>query len=211
MEGAEEVVARALERLHVGDDTSRRILDAAVECFTTSGIRRTTMDDIAATAGIGRATLYRRFAGRDDVVRAAVTREMARFVTTVDGTVGGLDDPGDRLVEGFVAILRASRDHPLLNRLIETEPKSLLPFLTTQAGPVLALCRDYLAGQLAASQRAGTMIADVDPAVVAELLVRLSQSLLLTPDGIIDASDEEGLRQLVRTYMVPLLFPTRAG
>lgn len=211
MEGAEHVVARALERLHVDDDTSRRILDAAVERFTTFGIRRTTMEDIAAAAGIGRATLYRRFAGRDDVVRATVTREMARFVTTVDGTVRGLDDPADQFVEGFVTILRSAREHPLLNRLIETEPESLLPFLTTQAEPVLALCRDYLAGQLAASQRAGTMIADVDPTVVAELMVRLSQSLLLTPKGVVDATDEEGLRQLVRTYIVPLLFPDRAS
>lgn len=208
VERADRVVALAVERLHVEDDTSRRILDAAVERFTTFGIRRTTMDDVAAAAGIGRATLYRRFSGRDDIVRATVTREMARFVTTVHESVRDLEDPGDQLVEGFVAILRAAREHPLLNRLIETEPEYLLPFLTVQGEPVLALCRDYLAGQLAASQRAGLMVAEVDPVVIAELMVRLSQSLLLTPKGVIDADDEDGLRRMARAYFVPVLFPS---
>lgn len=207
VEMTESVVARATEQLAVEDDTSRRILDAAVERFTTFGIRRTTMDDVAAAAGIGRATLYRRFAGRDDIVRATVTREMARFVTTVHDAVRTIDDPGEQLVEGFVTILRAAREHPLLNRLIETEPEYLLPFLTVQGEPVLAMCRDYLAGQLAAAQRAGTMVDDLDPAVVAELMVRLSQSLLLTPNGVVDANDEEGLRRMARAYFLPALFP----
>jgi AcrR family transcriptional regulator len=208
VEVTDAVLARAAEELQIEDDTSRRILDAAVERFTRFGIRRTTMDDVAAAAGVGRATLYRRFAGRDEIVRASVTREMARFVTNVHGAVRDLDDPGEQLVEGFVTILRAAREHPLLNRLIETEPEYLLPFLTTQGGPVLAMCRDYLAGQLAAAQRAGTMVADLDPSVVAELVVRLSQSLLLTPTGVIDADDEDGLRRVARACFLPALFPT---
>ncbi|MTV25850.1 helix-turn-helix transcriptional regulator [Nitriliruptoraceae bacterium ZYF776] len=68
MSVTEELLARAEEA--AGDETSRRILAAAVERFSLFGIRRTTMDDVAAAAGIGRATLYRRFSGRDEIVRA---------------------------------------------------------------------------------------------------------------------------------------------
>jgi len=203
---ASEVVARAREV--ADDETARRILTAAVERFTAFGIRRTTMDDVAAGAGIGRATLYRRFAGRDEIVRATVLQEMAGFITTVDAAVAGITDTGERLVEGFVAILRAARDHPLLHRLLETEPEFILPFLTTEGGAVLGLCRDYLAEQLRAAQRVGTMRADIDPEVSAEVLVRLCQSLLLTPRGVIDADDEDGLRRLARAYVVPVLFGT---
>lgn len=204
MSVAAEVVARA--RAAADDETSRRIIAAAVERFTAFGIRRTTMDDVAASAGIGRATLYRRYAGRDEIVRAAVLQEMAGFITTVEEAVADLTDPGDRLVEGFVAILRAARTHPLLHRLLETESTFILPFLTTDGGAVLGLCRDYLAEQLRGAQHAGIMRTEIDPEVSAEVLVRLCQSLLLTPRGVIDADDEEGLRRLARAYVVPVLF-----
>ena len=42
--------------------------------------------------------------------------------------------------------------------------------------------------------------------LVAEMLVRLCQSLLLTPDGMIRLDDDAGLRRLARTYLAPALF-----
>jgi AcrR family transcriptional regulator len=207
MTTADSIGARVERAAEMSDETSRRILDAAVDRFATFGIRRTTMDDVAAAAGIGRATLYRRFAGRDDIVRAAVFRELARFVDEVDARVQELEGPVERFVEGFVAILSAARRHPLLNRLLEIEPELILPFLTVQAGPVLELNREYLSRQLRASQREGSMRQDIDPEIVAELLVRLCQSLLLTPSGLlIESDDEEGLRRLAHAYLAPALF-----
>ena len=208
MSSSGSLVDRLQAAAAADDDTSRRILDAAVDRFATFGIRRTTMDDVAGAAGVGRATLYRRFAGRDDIVRAAMARELARFIAEIDASVQALDDPADRFVEGFVAILRATRNHPLVNRLLEIEPDLVLPFLTVEAGPVLALARDYLSEQLRASQQEGTVRPGVDVDVAAELLVRLCQSLLLTPKGLVDADDDAGLRRLARAYLAPILFRT---
>ncbi|MTV27451.1 hypothetical protein FTX61_18830 [Nitriliruptoraceae bacterium ZYF776] len=132
-------------------------------------------------------------------------QQMASFIATVDAAVAALDDPGERLVEGFVTILRAARTHPLLSRLLETGPDAILPFLTTEGGAVLTLCRDHLAEHLRGFQQAGTMPPELDPEVVAEVIVRLAQSLLITPHGVIDADDEAGLRRLGRAYVVPLL------
>lgn len=212
MSAADRLGARMSAASEMEDETSRRILDAAIDRFTTFGIRRTTMDDVAAAAGIGRATLYRRFAGRDDIVQAAISRELARFVEAVDTRIRELDSPVERFVEGFVAILGSARKHPLVNRLLEIEPELILPFFTVHAAPVVELSREYLARQLGASQRHGEMRRDVDPEVVAELLVRLCQSLLLTPGGgVIDADDEDGLRRLAHAYIAPTLFRKGAG
>lgn len=199
-----------LERVrHAGqaeDDTSERILDAALDRFSTFGIRRTTMDDISSAAGVGRATLYRRFAGRDEIVRAVILREMYRFISEVDASVQEIDDPAQRFVEGFLATMREARQQPLMSRLIEIEPDLLLPFLTVEALPALELARDYLAAQLHESQADGAIAADVDVDVVAEMLVRLCQSLLLTPKGLIDPDDEDGLRRIAETMFAPVLF-----
>lgn len=194
----------------VDDATSTRILDAALDRFTTFGVRRTTMDDIAATAGIGRATVYRRFAGRDDIIRAVILREMGRFIDEVDAAVQRIEGPIDRFVEGFVATLRHAREHPLLRRLLEVEPDLLLPLLTLQGAPGLSLSRAYLADEFRQSQADGHIRSDVDVDLVAEMLVRLCQSLLLTPAGRIELDDDAGLRHLARAYLAPALFTARA-
>lgn len=206
---APPLLSQVRDAAEVDDATSARILDAALDRFTTDGVRRTTMDDIASAAGIGRATLYRRFAGRDEVIRAVILREMGRFISEVDATVQRIADPLDRFVEGFVATLREAREHALLRRVLEVEPDLLLPFLTLQGGPALSLSRAYLADEFRQSQASGHIRADVDVDLVAEMLVRLCQSLLLTPDGLIELRDDAGLRHLARAYLAPALFTSR--
>ena len=200
------LIDRVLDAGEPEDDTAERILDAALDRFSTFGIRRTTMDDISTAAGVGRATLYRRFAGRDEIVRAVILREMFRFISEIDAAVQELDDPRARFVEGFLATMREARKQPLLSRLIEIEPDLLLPFLTVEARPALELARGYLAQQLRDSQEAGAVPADVEVDVVAEMLVRLCQSLLLTPKGLIDPDDEDGLRRIAEDMFAPILF-----
>jgi AcrR family transcriptional regulator len=188
------------------DEVSGRILDAALDRFAAFGLRRTTMEDIASAADVARATVYRRFTGRDEIVRAVILREMARFIAEVDATVQVIEDPVERFVEGFVAILREAREHPLLRRLLDVEPDVILPFLTLDGGAMLQLSRDYLAEQLRQSQCDGEVHAGVDVDLVAELLVRLCQSLLVTPDGLIRLDDDAGLRRLAADYLAPALF-----
>ena len=56
-------------------DTRERILDAAMEAFATNGYARTTMDDIAARAGVAKGTLYWRFKSKEDLLFAGIDRE----------------------------------------------------------------------------------------------------------------------------------------
>jgi TetR/AcrR family transcriptional repressor of mexJK operon len=51
-----------------------RILDAAAELFTKHGYAGTSIEAIAAHAGIGKLTLYRRFADKDALFQAVVLR-----------------------------------------------------------------------------------------------------------------------------------------
>jgi AcrR family transcriptional regulator len=207
----ERLTAQSLDQ-HVAtrtsdrDPTSERILDAAQQRFLLAGIRRTTMDDIAEAAGLGRATLYRRFAGRDDIVLATIAREFERFAHAVEEQMHAFDDPRDRFIEGFVAIVHAAHTHPLLSRLLEVDPDLVLPFLTRQGGVILSFNRTFLADHLRTGQRYGVIREDLDPDEVAELSVRVCHSLLLTPGGLIDAGDRERLRSVARRYLAPILF-----
>ena len=198
----QHVAARTSDR----DPTAERILDAAEHRFLLVGIRRTTMDDIAEAAGLGRATLYRRFAGRDDIVLATIAREFERFAHAVEEQMHAFDDPRDRFVESFVAIVHAAHTHPLVRRLLEVDPDLVLPFLTQQGGVILRFNRTFLADHLRVGQRYGVILEHLDPDEVAEFIVRVCHSLLLTPTGMIDAGDRERLRSVARRYLAPILF-----
>ena len=66
-----------------------RILDAAEVVIRESGGRSFTLDAVAARAGISKGGLVYSFATKDDLVHAALEREMARFREAVHRRVGG--------------------------------------------------------------------------------------------------------------------------
>lgn len=52
------------------------IISAALSVFARYGVSKTTMNDIAAEAGVARQTLYNAFPGKSDLLRAAVRMKM---------------------------------------------------------------------------------------------------------------------------------------
>jgi AcrR family transcriptional regulator len=48
----------------------RKVLAAAEELFATRGVADVSMDDVAATAGVGKGTLYRRFGDKSGLAAA---------------------------------------------------------------------------------------------------------------------------------------------
>src|SRR6266496_4432838 len=61
----------------VADDV---LLDAAMGCVLASGVRRTTLSDIARAAGVSRMTLYRRFPDVRGMLSALITREFGKIL-----------------------------------------------------------------------------------------------------------------------------------
>ena len=183
------------------DEVGTTILDAALDEFQKYGLRRTTVEDVARVAGVARITIYRRFPTKDDLVRAVLVREGQRLFASVDAAVRD-QSVEDGVVEGFVAILGGVRNHPLTSRLLETEPETILPFFTTGAGPVIAASRMYLAGYLKAAQKRG-QLKPFDADAIAELLVRVAISMVLTPESTIPLDTDRQLRAFARKYVLP--------
>jgi AcrR family transcriptional regulator len=191
-------LARVLqvEETDHADPVRERILAAALEQFRLVGLRRTTVGDVARRAGVGRVTVYRRVGHKPELIAAAIQSEVRRLVEAVSEAIAPLSTPNERLVEAFVVGLKTVRSHPLLRRLLETEPEDLLPYLTLHFGPILELARRFAAQEISAPS---------NPEMVGEVLARLAQSLVLTSDGGIPVDDERRLRQFAHAYLAPLL------
>jgi AcrR family transcriptional regulator len=113
----------------ISDDT---ILDAATDLLLAIGIRRMTMADIARHAGVSRATLYRRWSNVRQVVAALLTREWSVLADKAAGKTAR--DGRRRLVNVVVEMVRASRTHPALRKIIELDPDFLTPYLLQRRG-----------------------------------------------------------------------------
>lgn len=107
------------------------ILDAAIESVSLFGLAKMSMSDVATRAGISRPTLYKHFGSKDALVAGTVEREAVGLVAEVLDAAEAHDDAEPSLEAAVVAALRLTREHPLLDRIIRTEPESLLPYLTT--------------------------------------------------------------------------------
>jgi AcrR family transcriptional regulator len=186
------------------DLTTDRILDAALEQFRRVGIRRSSVEDVARRAGVTRVTVYRRFPQKDRLVEAVVLRECRRAIAEVDGRISTLDDPVERTVEGFVAMVELVRSHPLLTGLMAVEPESVLRQLTVDGRPVIEIGTAFIAGHIRRSQRDGEL-PDYDAEPVAEILARLAHSLLLTPQGGIPLDDLKRAREFARLHLTPIV------
>src|SRR5260370_31841645 len=87
------------------DDQKVAVLDAAAGCYLRLGAAKTTAADIAAAAGISRATLYRRFGSHESIFLAVLERESEAMAAEVQAHLSGIDDPAERLLESMMFCL----------------------------------------------------------------------------------------------------------
>lgn len=73
------------------------IIEAAIRVFTRYGVRRTTMNDIAAEAGIVRQTLYNVYKNKDEVLRAAIRWYADSSLTAANAEMEGVSTLSDQL------------------------------------------------------------------------------------------------------------------
>jgi AcrR family transcriptional regulator len=188
------------------DPSRGSILDGALAMFLDVGIRRTTLSDIAKRSGISPATLYRRFDNKSTLVQAVAMREVRRFLADADDVLAELadSDAETQVVELGLAVLDGTRRNRLLTRLLETEPELILPLLTTNAGPVVGMGREYLANFFRRLQVEGK-IPELDPEPISEVLARLALSISLTPESALPLDDEKATRAILRSLILPVI------
>lgn len=157
----------------------RAALEATSALLGERGTRGWTVEDVAERAGVGRATVYRRFAHRDDLVAAAVARDAQRFFAAVADSVRDIEPIEEKVTEGFLAGLRLAQGAPVAH-LLRTDPVAAMSLLTSES-----LLRS---AAIALTDRYQTLLGQpLDPArravaeSVAEGLVRLGLSFVLIP------------------------------
>ncbi|MEU0128766.1 MULTISPECIES: TetR/AcrR family transcriptional regulator [unclassified Streptomyces] len=162
------------------DRSRRAIHDAALALVGETGYARTTIEGIAARAGVGKQTIYRWWPSKAAVLMEAFLDMTARQAAEAGGPgeagEHGIPDTGD-LAADLRTVLRATVDE-LNDPATEAPTRALTAegvvdpvlgaqFVENLLEPQLRL---YVT-RLRSAQEAGDVRADVDPRVALELLV----------------------------------------
>lgn len=181
------------------DDVDGRILAAASVLMARHGLTGLEVDDVAAASGVGRSTVYRRFADRNHLLAATLAHDVRRFLGALADEVTTIDDFDEQVVVAFAAGLRVAHRSGL-GSLVRSEPL-LLRLLTVDSGPLLAAASDHLV-TLAAHHHPHLDLHSANAA--AEVLVRLAISLVVAPETSLDLDDAE-IENTVRRHIAPLV------
>jgi AcrR family transcriptional regulator len=175
-----------------------RVLDAASTCIGRVGLGKTTLDDVAREAGCSRATVYRYFPGKQQLIAALVAREVARFQLQLLTAADGAESLGDAVTEVVTTAARILLGHPALTFLAAYEPEVLLPYLAFEReSAVLGAAAELVAP-------AFEPFLPIDRATrLAEWIARITLSYLCCPSPHVDVNDRLQVRALVDDFVLP--------
>lgn len=189
----------------VTDDAPRTddvILDAAEDCFTTFGVRRTTVEDIATAAGVSRITVYRRIGNRDRIVLEVLLRIVDRYLARLRPRLLAQPTLGEAIVVLVRTTVRAARRDDL-SLLFASEERGAAGAPLAGAMPPLA-ARFGAAVEEVAEHTSGRLADGVTPLDAGEWILRVIVSLATTePARPRDAADTDAwVRRMVLPGLV---------
>lgn len=205
---AEALAGAGVAEANGGDDRRRQILDAAARAFPRSGFRGTTMEQIAAEAGIRPATIYWYFPSKEALI-GAMLGEFAPIDVAEHLAVAPPDVPPDvALREAAHQIIARVQPRIELLRLVIGEAASypeLAPTVFQQVTmPVWRGIGAYLEAEVARGRfRPGNTLARVfcfgGPILIAMIAASvLGERMPIAADDIVDELVDVILRGVAR-------------
>jgi AcrR family transcriptional regulator len=106
-------------------ESSRRMMEAAVDAFAERGYHATTTRDIATRVGLSPAALYVHFPSKQALLTQISRLGHEAAVELVDTSMIGIDDPMGRLQAVIHAFAAWHAEHHLVARVVQAELSAL--------------------------------------------------------------------------------------
>lgn len=170
--------------------------------FERHGFRRVALDDVARRAKVSRTTIYRRFAGRDELVSAVIDRENATLFADIAEEIKSAGPRSNIYVEAFTAAIMTFRRHRVLNRMITDDPALALELANEHYAAAAA--RIVAALHIIFPPGFADRVGPQAVAALADNILRYSMVVLLLPSlQPLDTVDD--IRAFANTHFLPSL------
>lgn len=178
------------------------VLNAAKACYLRLGVAKTTAADIAAEAGISRATVYRRFPSHEDIFIAVLARDSLEMGDACSARLKGIEDPTDYVVEGMLIVLDEIPRRPLHAHLFREEASPWVISQTMPAEKLHSICGAML-GDIPGLRLLPANQSHREIEFLSEWILRVLISYAMVPSQLARNRDE--MRQLLRAMLGPTI------
>jgi AcrR family transcriptional regulator len=120
MSNVQKMLGRPPNR-QLRDQRRHAILDTALKLFAEHGYDATDTQMLSDSLGVGKGTLYRHFASKQELFAAAVNRSIDRLDECIDQAMASVEDPLDRFEAAIVAYLAFFDGNPGVIELLIQE------------------------------------------------------------------------------------------
>ena len=148
-------------------ETDAAILDAALAVFGEAGYEGMTVEAVAARAGVGKATIYRRWSSKDDLIIGAIQEVLTSIEVPV---MGDLRTTLITMVRGAITLMKTTTAGVIFPRMAgEVAGRTPLGirYVDSVIGPRRAMVRSILERGVAE----GVLRSDLDVALMSDILV----------------------------------------
>jgi len=192
-----------------------RLLDAATTLLVRWGYRKTTIDDVAREAGVGKGTIYLHWKDKNELFRAAIWREQQRYSEEVQRRIAA-DPEGGLLHRITTHGMLAALSNPLMAAIIRGKSDIFNGFLGAYDPGLLTQLVGDADAYFVQLQHAGLIRADIPASVIAYLLTALKVGMINSPDIIgqehMPSMEQltEALSDLIRRWLEPEQLPSKS-
>jgi AcrR family transcriptional regulator len=189
-----------------------RILDAAAALLVRWGYRKTTIDDVAREAGVGKGTIYLHWKDKNELFRAVVLRAQQQASAEMMERITA-DPEGGRFHRLWAYGMLAALSTPVMAAIMQGKT-DIFQGLKGAFDPatLYQLTGDYEA-YVVQLQQAGLVRADVPVPVISFLTTALKIGIINTPDLLGQEHTPpmeqliESLSDLIRRWLEPEHMP----
>ncbi len=183
------------------DEARERLIDAAEDCFERFGVMKTTIEDVATEARVSRATVYRYFEGRDELLLGVLMREGRRFLDRLADILASEPDFATALTEGVLFTIAAIREDHKLALLFTSDAAGTTGSIAGASEAVFALTSDFMRPYIETAAASGQLRSGLDVDEASEWMLRTVLSFLMVRGPV--ERDESMLRDYLVTYFLP--------
>lgn len=180
------------------------IIDAATAAFIDRGYKKTSIDEIASAAGVGKGTVYMACDSKADLLYQCVAADLQAWAAQIARFV----DPRQPASTILMTMARTGvtylAEHPLVRDLFSGVHYGVLPAWTDRFEELRTMGRGTVAEVLQLGMRQGEFRRDIDVEQAASLIQDMSHSgyILYGDKWAKDPSEAEGRMQAITTLLM---------
>ncbi|HEY7125791.1 MAG TPA: TetR/AcrR family transcriptional regulator [Ktedonobacterales bacterium] len=201
------------QELDERQEREERILDAAAKLLARWGYHKTTIDDVASEANVGKGTIYLHWKNKNELFLAAVLRAQQQTGVEVMRRIAA-DPEGGRFHRLWTHGMMAALTNPLMAAILRGQTDIFQGLAGAfEPGMLQQLVGDY-ESYIVQLQQAGLIRADLPVSVISFVTGALKIGLINTPDVYSQAHTPsmeqltDAISDMLRRWLEPEQLPS---